>query len=168
MTVAGAVAPPTLASALDNAAGIERDMAVLGTLVREKLFYIIVHDLKDNSDDVFRTDGPLCNASIKYFLKVSNRGKITNKYIQNATEKDYRQYVRFMWNQGLTTKGRGNIRKELSHEKSAVYAAINEAFKSKFAYSTSLLYPILILTDLLLYGRTDAHLCHYRCALPRI
>ena len=38
MTVAGAVAPPTLASALNNAKGIERDMAVLGMLVREKIF----------------------------------------------------------------------------------------------------------------------------------
>jgi hypothetical protein len=130
----------TLASALDNAAGIERDMEKLGTLVRERIFYKVVHDLKDeNDDDVLKTGGRLCNATIEYFLLPSNRGKITNKYIKNAPEADFKQYLRFMWNQGLTTKGKGNIRKELSHEKSAVYAAINEAFRSKFISCTLLL-----------------------------
>jgi hypothetical protein len=148
--------------------GIERDMKELGTLVREKLFYIIIHDLKDNSDDVLKTDGRICNTSIKYFLKASNRRKITNKYIQSATETDFKQYLRFMWNQGLSTKGKGNIRQELSQEKSAVYASINEAFKSKFISGTSPINSIFVLTDLLLCARIDADLCCCGRALPRI
>jgi hypothetical protein len=134
---------PTLASAMNNAPGIEKDMAELGTLVRERLFYIIIHDLKDTSDDVLKLDGRLCDASIKYFHMTSNRGKITNKYILNATETDFREYLRFLWNQGLSTKGKGNIRRELSQEKSAVYASINEAFKSEFIWCTS---PIHLLS----------------------
>jgi hypothetical protein len=150
MTEAGTLPESTLANALDNAPGIERDMGELGTLVREKLFYIIIHDLKDQSDDVFKTDGRLCNASILYFTKVSNRGKITNKNIQNATEEDFRQYLRFMWNQGLSTKGNGNIRREMSQEKSAVYSAINEAFRSKFVSGKDPLYQLFLMTLLLL------------------
>jgi hypothetical protein len=112
-------------------------------LVRERLFYIIIHDLKDTSDDVLKLDGRLCKASIKYFHMASNRGKITNKYIQNATETDFHQYLRLLWKQGLSTKGKGNIRRELSQEKSAVYASINEAFKSEFIWCTS---PIHLLS----------------------
>jgi hypothetical protein len=70
MTEADTEQIPSLASAMGNAAGIERDMAELGRFVREKLFYMIVHDLKDN-DDALRTDGKLCGASIKYFLLAS-------------------------------------------------------------------------------------------------
>jgi hypothetical protein len=168
MTEAAADQDQTLASAMGNAAGIERDMAELGTLVREKFFNMIVHDLKDNSDDVLTTDGKLCNACIDYFLKVSNRGKITNSCIRNASERDFKQYLRFMWNQGLTTKGKGNIRRELSQEKSAVYAAINEAFKSKFVFKTSPLYPPVELTNWLLHGRIGAYLCCGGSAFPCI
>jgi hypothetical protein len=138
MTQAATETPTsTLASAMNNVAGIEKDMGELGRLIRNKLFYMIVHDLKDNSDDVFETGGLLCSGHIQYFLRPENRGKITNKCIQNASEEDYTQYLRFMWNQGLRTKGKGNIRRELSQEKSAVYSAINEAFKSKFPSCTS-------------------------------
>jgi hypothetical protein len=130
---------PTLANAMDNSAGIERDMKELGKLVREKLFYMIIHDLKSSGDDLFRTDGDLCNASILYFHTAANRGKITNQYILLASERDFKQYLRFMWNRGLTTKGNGNIRKVLSNEKSSVYSAINQAFKSKFVSCSCLL-----------------------------
>jgi hypothetical protein len=158
----------TLANALDNAAGIEKDMAELGTLVRERLFYIIIHDLKDTSDDVLKKDGRICNASIKYFLMASNRGKITNKYILSATERDFKQYLRSLWIQGLSTKGKGNIRRELSQEKSAVYASINEAFKSEFIWCTSPVYPIFSLTAFLLCDRISADLCNCQSALPCI
>jgi hypothetical protein len=39
-------------------------------------------------------------------------------------------YLKFLWREGLQTKGRYNIRKALSNEKSAVYAGISESFKS--------------------------------------
>jgi hypothetical protein len=97
----------TLASAMDNTGGIERDMKELGRFVREKLFYLIVHDLKDDSSDVLKTDGRVCNASIQYFLQASMRGKITNKYILEASEKDFHQYLRFMW-----TQGQNSVQKE--------------------------------------------------------
>jgi hypothetical protein len=169
MTEADTEPEPTLASAMDNGAGIEKDMAELGTLVRERFFYIIIHDLKDDSDDVLRTDGRLCNASIQYFLQPANRGKITNKFILSAPETDFKQYLRFMWKEGLSTKGKGNIRRELSQEKSAVYAAINEAFKSKFVLCTShIKEPIFVLTDLLLRARIGADLCCCGSPLPRI
>lgn len=41
-------------------------------------------------------------------------------------------YLKDLWTTALNTKGRGNIRRELSSEKSAVYAALNEAFRSKY------------------------------------
>jgi hypothetical protein len=171
MTEADIQPDQTLASALDNLSGIERDMAELGKLVRERLFYLIIHDLKDNSDDVLSTGGRLCNAHIQYFLLASNRGKITNTFIQNATDQDFKQYLRFMWNQGLSTKGKGNIRRELSQEKSAVYSAINEAFRSKFVSGTSPLYRLVLLTVcfcLPTNARIVDYLCFFRNALPRI
>jgi hypothetical protein len=123
----------TLARAMNDEAGIEKDMVQLGKLVREKLFYIIIHDLKDDSIDVLRMNGELCNLSTQYFLMAKHRGTITNRYITGASETDFKEYLRFLWNRGLSTKGKGNIRRELSQEKSSVYAAINEAFRSKFA-----------------------------------
>ena len=53
--------------------------------------------------------------------------------MQNATDEEIRAYLKWLWKEGLkpTTKGKGNIRRDLSNEKSAVYAAISEAFKSK-------------------------------------
>jgi hypothetical protein len=149
----------TLASAMDNTDGIERDMKELSRFVREKLFYLIVHDLKDDSSDVLKTDGRVCNASIQYFLQASMRGKITNKYILEASEKDFHQYLRFMWTQGLSTKGKGNIRRELSREKSAVYASINEAFKSKFVSCKSPVSLLIVLTVFFLSTRIDARVC---------
>jgi hypothetical protein len=122
----------TLAKAMNNEVGIERDMVQLGKLVREKLFYIIIHDLKDESTDVLGLNGEICKLSIQYFLVAQHRSKITNGYIMGASEIDFKEYLRFMWNKGLSTKGKGNIRRELSQEKSSVYAAISEAFKSKF------------------------------------
>jgi hypothetical protein len=41
-------------------------------------------------------------------------------------------YLKDLWTTALNTKGRGNIRRELSSEKSAVYAALNEAFRSEY------------------------------------
>ena len=84
------------------------------------------------SKDVLRINGELCNLSIQYFLMAQHRREITNRYIMGASKIDFKEYLRFMWNQRLSTKGKGNIQRELSQEKSFVYLAINEAFKSKF------------------------------------
>ena len=51
-------------------------------------------------------------------------------------------YLKHLWTKGISkeTKGQGNIRKSLSLEKTAVYAAINDAFKSKFERLTTLIF----------------------------
>ena len=51
-----------------------------------------------------------------------------------ASEKEFKAYLRFLWKEGLKTnwKGKGNIRCDLSNEKSAVYAAISDKFRSKW------------------------------------
>jgi hypothetical protein len=49
-----------------------------------------------------------------------------------ATKEEMIVYLKDLWTTALNTKGRGNIRRELSSEKSAVYAALNEAFRSKY------------------------------------
>jgi hypothetical protein len=50
-----------------------------------------------------------------------------------ATKEEMTVYLKDLWTTALNTKGRGNIRRELSSEKSAVYAALNEAFRSKYS-----------------------------------
>jgi ribonucleotide reductase beta subunit family protein with ferritin-like domain len=121
-----------LANALANQAGIERDIRVLSKFIRGILFYQIIHDLKNKNDDVLSEEGKLGQYFVHHFLKEANKHDITNGNIIGASEAETTQYLRFLWNKGLTMKGRGNIRKELSNEKSAVYASISEAFMSKF------------------------------------
>ena len=57
-----------------------------------------------------------------------------NPCLQDATDEERRAYLKWLWKEGLkpTTRGRGNIRRDLSNEKSAVYASISEAFKSEW------------------------------------
>jgi hypothetical protein len=57
--------------------------------------------------------------------------KVTNVHMKKATNDEMTVYLKDLWTAALNTKGRGNIRRELSSEKSAVYAALNEAFRSK-------------------------------------
>ena len=121
-----------LALAMDSQPGIDRDIRVLSKFIRRKLFYHVVHDLKNEKDDVLSEEGKLCIYFVKYFLKEANKTEITNGNIIGAPEKETELYLKFLWNKGLNMKGRGNIRQELSNEKSAVYAAISDAFKSKF------------------------------------
>jgi hypothetical protein len=118
--------------AMNSQPGIDRDMKVLSKFIRGILFYHVVHDLKNEKDDVLSEKGKLGIYFVKYFLREANKSEITNGNIIGASEKETREYLKFLWNKGLTMKGRGNIRRELSSEKSAVYAAINDAFKSKF------------------------------------
>jgi uncharacterized protein YueI len=117
---------------MESQAGIDRDIRVLSKFIRGILFYHVVHDLKNENDDVLSEKGKLGIHFVKYFLKEANKTEITNGNIIGAPEKETELYLKFLWNKGLNMKGRGNIRRELSNEKSAVYAAISDAFKSKF------------------------------------
>ena len=56
-----------------------------------------------------------------------------NADIQGASDEEMKGYLKHLWTKGISkeTKGKGNIRKNLSLEKTAVYAAINDASKSK-------------------------------------
>ena len=118
-------------NATSHTGGIKTDMAILSKFVREELFYVFVHDYKSENDDCLSL---ACEEFIAYCLEVDNKGLITNPYIQHASEKEFKAYLRFLWKEGLKTnwKGKGNIRRDLSNEKSAVYAAIADKFKSKY------------------------------------
>jgi hypothetical protein len=127
----GSVAPEpsSLARAMANEVGIERDMEQLSKFVREKLFGFMVHDLKNKREDVLSDTGVPCQTFIKYF--VSPMHSVNNVHVLDVPEEDLRQYIKFLWKKGLSDKGKGNIRKNLNQEKSAVYAAVENCFKSK-------------------------------------
>ena len=110
--------------------GVKADLKTLSKFVREELFYVFVHDFKNEEDDCLAL---ACEEFVEYCLELDNKKSITNPHIQNATPIEFKAYLRFLWKEGLKTnlKGRGNIRKDLSHEKSAVYASIADAFKSE-------------------------------------
>ncbi len=105
-------------------------MTILSKFVREELFYVFVHDFKNENDDCLAL---ACEEFIAYCLEDENKGLITNPHIQHASDNEFKAYLRFLWKEGLKTnwKGKGNIRRDLSNEKSAVYAAIADKFKSK-------------------------------------
>mmetsp|Transcript_105199 Transcript_105199/g.302524 ORF Transcript_105199/g.302524 Transcript_105199/m.302524 type:complete len:554 (-) Transcript_105199:699-2360(-) len=108
--------------------GVRADLKTLSKFVREELFYVFVHDFKNEEDDCLAL---ACEEFVEYCLEPDNKKSITNPHIQNATSVEFKAYLRFLWKEGLkpSLKGRGNIRKDLSHEKSAVYASIADAFK---------------------------------------
>ena len=110
--------------------GVKADLKTLSKFVREELFYVFVHDFKNEEDDCLAL---ACEEFVEYCLEPDNKKSITNPHIQTATPIEFKAYLRFLWKEGLKTnlKGRGNIRKDLSHEKSAVYASIADAFKSE-------------------------------------
>jgi len=112
--------------------GVKADLKTLSKFVREELFYVFVHDFKNDEDDCLAL---ACDEFVEYCLEPDNKKTITNPHIQTATPTEFKEYLRFLWKEGLKTnlKGRGNIRKDLSHEKSAVYASIADAFKSKYS-----------------------------------
>jgi hypothetical protein len=121
--------PSGLARAMTNKVGIERDMEQLSKFVRGYIFSNLVHDLKNQNDELLSENGLPCQTFIRFFSSPIN--PVHNIHILDAPEEDLRQYLKFLWNKGLSEKGKGNIRKNLSQEKSAVYAAIENCFKSK-------------------------------------
>jgi hypothetical protein len=109
--------------------GWNNDLQALSKFVKEQVFYVVVHDFKNESDDPLDVNrGAICqNLYLKRFP-----AKVTNVHMKKATKEEMTVYLKDLWTTALNTKGRGNIRRELSSEKSAVYAALNEAFRSKY------------------------------------
>ena len=108
--------------------GWNSDLMALSKFVKEQVFYVVVHDFKNESDDPLDVNhGAICqNLFLKKFP-----AKVTNIHMKKATKEEMTVYLKDLWTTALNTKGKGNIRRELSSEKSAVYAALNEAFRSK-------------------------------------
>ena len=67
-----------LAKAMGNRGGIAQDVLVLSKFIREILFYHIVHDLKNDKDDVLSEAGTLGKYFVYYFLLEENKSEITN------------------------------------------------------------------------------------------
>jgi hypothetical protein len=109
--------------------GSNSDLQALSKFVKEQVFYVVVHDFKNESDDPLDVNhGAICqNLYLKRFPT-----KVTNVHMKKATKEEMTVYLKDLWTTALNTKGRGNIRRELSSEKSAVYAALNEAFRSEY------------------------------------
>ena len=120
--------------AIQNETGVDNDLMTLCKWVREELFFVLIHDLKSENDQTMSEDGPLCSMYVECFMKRENRSSIVNADIHGASDEEMKGYLKHLWTKGISkeTKGKGNIRKNLSLEKTAVYAAINDAFKSKF------------------------------------
>ena len=108
-------------------------MEALCKFVRETLFYAMIHDARGSgttpNDEIMGENGKASQIFIHVFLR--DNDKISNVELVDSTLKEKEEYLKFLWNEGLRTKGRYNIRKALSNEKSAVYAGISESFKSK-------------------------------------
>jgi uncharacterized protein YpbB len=121
--------------------GWNSDLQALSKFVKEQVFYVVVHDFKNESDDPLDVNhGAICqNLFLKKFPN-----KVTNVHMKKATKDEMTVYLKDLWTTALNTKGRGNIRRELSSEKSAVYAALNEAFRSKCNSSAWSVFMLLI------------------------
>lgn len=119
----------TLVRAKTYRHGWNSDLQALSKFVKEQVFYVVVHDFKNESDDPLDVNrGAICqNLYLKRFPS-----KVTNVHMKKATKEEMTVYLKDLWTTALNTKGKGNIRRELSSEKSAVYSALNEAFRSKF------------------------------------
>lgn len=119
--------------AIQHEMGVAADMRTLSKFVREQIFYVFVHDFKDDKDDCLSAEGEVRQEFIESYFDPDHNENILNPCLENATVEEIKAYLKWLWKEGLktTTKGKGNIRRDLSNEKSAVYAAISEAFKSK-------------------------------------
>jgi len=78
--------------------------------------------------------GKACQIFTHVFLR--DKDKISNIELVDSTQEEKNQYLKYLWKEGLQTKGKYNVRKALSNEKSAVYAGISETFKSKCMKTT--------------------------------
>lgn len=119
--------------AISNKHGVRQDMEAMCKFVRETLFYAMIHDTNgsgtNTNTDIMGENGKACQVFIHVFLR--DREKISNVELVTSTQEEKSQYLKFLWKEGLQAKGKYNVRKALSNEKSAVYAGISESFKSK-------------------------------------
>jgi len=121
-------------TAMNNRNGVRHDLETLCKFVRETLFYALIHDAKGSgtnpNDEVMGENGKACQIFVHVFLR--DKDKISNVELRDSTVEEREHYLKFLWREGLQTKGRYNIRNALSSEKSAVYAGISESFKRKW------------------------------------
>ena len=121
--------------AVNNRHGVRNDLEALCKFVRETLFYAMIHEARgagtNPNDEIMGENGKACMIFIHVFMR--DKEKISNIELVDSMEEEKEHYLKFLWKEGLQTKGRYNIRKALSNEKSAVYAGIAESFKSKWA-----------------------------------
>jgi uncharacterized protein YfcZ (UPF0381/DUF406 family) len=121
--------------AVNNRHGVRNDLEALCKFVRETLFYAMIHEVRgpgtNPNDEIMGDNGKACLIFIHVFMR--DKDKISNIELVDSTKEEKEQYLKFLWREGLQTKGKYNIRKALSNEKSAVYAGISESFKSKWA-----------------------------------
>ena len=117
-------------------------MEALCKFVRDTLFYAMIHDVRgsgtNSNDEIMGENGKASKIFIHVFLR--DKEKISNVELVEGTPVEKEQYLKFLWKEGLRTKGRYNIRKALSNEKSAVYAGICESFKSKCTHDMVYVY----------------------------
>ena len=126
--------------AVNNKYGVRQDLEALCKFVRETLFYAMIHDARGSgtnpNNEIMGENGKAIHIFIHIFLR--DREKISNMELIESTREEKEQYLKFLWKEGLRTKGKYNILgKALSNEKSAVYAGIAESFKSKCPTSWS-------------------------------
>jgi len=119
--------------AINNKNGVRKDMEAMCKFVRETLFYALIHDARGAGttpeDEVLKEGGKACNSFVKSFLKYKD--KLTNTELIGASTAEQEHYLKDLWKEGLKTKkGKYNVQRAFSSEKSAVYAGILESFKS--------------------------------------
>ncbi len=89
--------------------GWNNDLQALSKFVKEQVFYVVVHDFKNESDDPLDVNrGAICqNLYLKRFPS-----KVTNVHMKSATKEEMTVYLKDLWTTALNTKGKGNIRRE--------------------------------------------------------
>ena len=131
----------TLVRAKTYKHGWNNDLQALSKFVKEQVFYVVVHDFKNESDDPLDVNR---SAICQHLYLKRFPAKVTNVHMKKATKEEMTVYLKDLWTTALNTKGKGNIRRELSSEKSAVYAALIEAFRSKYCVALGLVRNVML------------------------
>ncbi|KAG9291335.1 hypothetical protein G9A89_000484 [Geosiphon pyriformis] len=82
------------------------ELQALSKFVKEQVFYMVVHDFKNESDNPLDVNHrAICqNLYLKRFP-----AKVTNVQMEKATKEEITAYLTDLWTTALNTKGRGNI-----------------------------------------------------------
>lgn len=75
-------------NATSHAGGVKTDMTILSKFVQEELFYVFVHDFKNENDDCLAL---ACKEFIAYCLDDENKGLITNPQINRQATRNSRR-----------------------------------------------------------------------------